>query len=41
MCVGPMDASAHVDPDLWRRYLAMVLDGIRSGAALFQWLGPG
>lgn len=26
-----MDASLHVDPDLWRRYLAMVLDGIQRG----------
>ena len=24
-----MDASLHVEPELWRRYLAMVLDGIR------------
>ena len=24
-----LDASIHVDPDLWRRYLAMVLDGIQ------------
>ena len=31
MIGGLMDASAHVDPDLWRRYLAMVLDGIQSG----------
>ena len=31
MVGGLMDASAHVDPDLWRRYLAMVLDGIQSG----------
>jgi len=26
-----MDASIHVDPDLWRRYLAMILDGIQRG----------
>ncbi len=26
-----MDASIHVAPDLWRRYLAMVLDGIQRG----------
>ncbi len=26
-----MDASLHVNPDLWRRYLAMVLDGIGLG----------
>ncbi len=26
-----MDASLHMQPDLWRRYLAMVLDGIQSG----------
>lgn len=31
MVGGLMDASVHVDPDLWRRYLAMVLDGIQSG----------
>ena len=29
MIGGLMDASLHVDPDLWRRYLAMVLNGIR------------
>ncbi len=27
-----MDASIHVEPDLWRRYLAMVLDGIQRGS---------
>lgn len=32
MVGGLMDASIHVDPDLWRRYLAMVLDGIQSGS---------
>jgi AcrR family transcriptional regulator len=26
---GLMDASLHVEPDLWRRYLAIVLDGIQ------------
>jgi len=26
-----LDASLHVDPDLWRRYLAIVLNGIQSG----------
>ena len=26
-----MDASLHVNPDLWRRYLAMVLNGIQRG----------
>ena len=26
-----MDASIQVEPDLWRRYLAIVLDGIRGG----------
>ena len=31
MVVGLMDASLHVDPDLWRRYLAMVLNGIQRG----------
>ena len=31
MIGGLMDVSVHVDPDLWRRYLAMVLDGIQSG----------
>ena len=31
MLGGLMDASAQVAPDLWRRYLAMVLDGIQSG----------
>jgi len=31
MVGGLMDASIHVDPDLWRRYLAMVLDGIQRG----------
>ncbi len=31
MVGGLMDASVRVDPDLWRRYLAMVLDGIQSG----------
>ena len=31
MLGGLMDASLHVDPDLWRRYLAMVLDGIQRG----------
>ena len=29
MVGGLMDASVHVDPDLWRRYLEMVLSGIR------------
>ena len=29
MVGGLMDASVGVEPDLWRRYLAMVLDGIR------------
>ena len=32
MIGGLMDASIHVQPDLWRRYLAMVLDGIQSGS---------
>lgn len=27
-----MDASVEVEPDLWRRYLAMVLDGIHVGS---------
>jgi len=27
-----MDASIHVDPDLWRRYLAIILDGIQRGS---------
>ncbi len=31
MLGGLMDASVRVDPDLWRRYLAMVLDGIQRG----------
>jgi len=31
MIGGLMDASLHVNPDLWQRYLAMVLDGIRRG----------
>ena len=31
MVGGLMDASVHVEPDLWRRYLAMVLDGIQRG----------
>lgn len=31
MLGGLMDASIHVEPDLWRRYLAMVLDGIQRG----------
>lgn len=31
MLGGLMDASVHMDPDLWRRYLAMVLDGIQRG----------
>ncbi len=31
MLGGLMDASLHVEPDLWRRYLAMVLDGIQRG----------
>ena len=31
MLGGLMDASLNVDPDLWRRYLAMVLDGIQCG----------
>lgn len=26
-----MDASLQVQPGMWRRYLAMVLDGIQSG----------
>jgi AcrR family transcriptional regulator len=32
MLGGLIDASIHVDPDLWRRYLAMVLDGIQRGS---------
>jgi AcrR family transcriptional regulator len=31
MVGGLMDASIHVEPELWRRYLAMVLDGIKRG----------
>jgi len=31
MLGGLMDASIHVEPDLWRRYLAIVLDGIQRG----------
>jgi AcrR family transcriptional regulator len=31
MVGGLMDASLHVEPDLWRRYLAIVLDGIQRG----------
>lgn len=31
MIGGLMDASVHVEPELWRRYLAIVLDGIHSG----------
>lgn len=31
MIGGLMDASLHVNPDLWRRYLMIVLDGIRRG----------
>ena len=31
MLGGLIDASTHVEPELWRRYLAMVLDGIQSG----------
>ena len=31
MVGGLMDASIHVEPELWRRYLAMVLDGIQCG----------
>ena len=32
MVGGLMDASIHVEPDLWRRYLAIVLDGIQGGS---------
>ena len=32
MVGGLMDASLHVEPELWRRYLAIVLDGIQSGS---------
>lgn len=32
MLGGLIDASLHVDPDLWRRYLALVLNGIESGS---------
>lgn len=32
MIGGLMDVSVHVAPDLWRRYLAMVLDGLGSGS---------
>lgn len=32
MVGGLIDASIHVEPDLWRRYLAIVLDGIQSGS---------
>ena len=32
MLGGLIDASHHVDPDLWRRYLALVLNGIQSGS---------
>ncbi|MCA1716560.1 MAG: TetR/AcrR family transcriptional regulator [Actinobacteria bacterium] len=31
MLGGLIDASIHVEPDLWRRYLAMVLNGIQRG----------
>lgn len=31
MLGGLLDASIHVAPDLWRRYLAVVLDGIQCG----------
>jgi AcrR family transcriptional regulator len=31
MLGGLIDASVHVEPELWRRYLAMVLDGIQCG----------
>jgi AcrR family transcriptional regulator len=31
MLGGLMDASLHVDSNLWRRYLAMILDGIQRG----------
>jgi hypothetical protein len=31
MLGGLMHASIHVEPQLWRRYLAMVLDGIQRG----------
>ncbi|MDQ3767494.1 MAG: TetR/AcrR family transcriptional regulator [Actinomycetota bacterium] len=31
MIGGLMDASVHVEPNLWRRYLAMVLGGIERG----------
>jgi AcrR family transcriptional regulator len=33
MMLGPlMDRARHVDPDLWRRYLGIVLDGLRPAA---------
>ena len=32
MLGGLIDASLHVDPDLWRRYLALVLNGIQTGS---------
>ena len=32
MVGGLLDVSLHVAPDLWRRYLAMVLDGIQRGS---------
>jgi AcrR family transcriptional regulator len=32
MLGGLIDASTHVEPELWRRYLTMVLDGIQSGS---------
>ena len=34
MVGGLMDASLHVEPDLWRRYLAMVLEGTACGERL-------
>lgn len=34
MMLGPlMERARHVDPDLWRRYLGVVLDGLRPAAA--------
>jgi AcrR family transcriptional regulator len=41
MLGGLMDASSGTEPDLWRRYLAMVLDGIHLGARRGKLPGDG
>jgi AcrR family transcriptional regulator len=37
---GVIDCAANVDPEAWRRYLGLVLDGLRSDAATPQARGP-